>query len=110
MAEPSYFRGLRGIQEIRDDKLRRLAEWLKANRPSCRQLTLKRKDYDLIARYPKAAGLAGFTVSDGSIFYDGFELRWDRSPGRYAPSEGQSSGANEEDKRFGQPHYGHGND
>lgn len=79
----SYFRGLRGIQEIRDGKLRRLAEWLKANRPSCRQITLRRKDYDLIARYPKAAGLAGFTVANGSVIYDGFELHWDKTPQRY---------------------------
>src|SRR6185312_6136350 len=114
MAGECYFRGLFGIEASRDDKLKRLSEWLKANRPSCKQITLKRKDYDLIARYPKAAGLAGFTVSDGAISYDGFDLRCDRSPQRYqqpnAPSEGQSSGASEEDRRFGQPHYGHGNE
>lgn len=79
----SYFRGLRGIQEIRDDKLRRLAEWMKANRPTCTTITLKRKDYDLIARYPKAASLAGFTVQDGVVTYEGFTLHWDKTPERY---------------------------
>lgn len=78
----SPFRGLSGITEIKT-RMGRLSAHLKAFTPSCKTLTLKRKDYDLIKRWPKAANLAGFQINGDSIYFDGFELRYDKSPQRY---------------------------
>lgn len=78
----SYFRGYWSILEVKG-RVERLTDWLKANRPSCKQVTLKGPDYDLVRRWPKAAGLHGFIVTDDGAVYDGFSLLRDKKPRRY---------------------------
>lgn len=78
----SYFRGYVGMEAIRTAVFR-LAEWMKANRPSCRQITLKGKDYDYVRRWPRAASMHGFTVTETGALFDGFELRRAVGPKRY---------------------------
>lgn len=84
VADPkdSYFRGYAGMQDIRL-MVARLADWLKLSTPSCRQITLKAKDYDYVRRWPKAAEMHGFTVTADGVQFDGFELRRAVGPKRY---------------------------
>jgi hypothetical protein len=81
-AQTSVFRGYKSIQEAMDH-IKPLAEWMKANRPTCKRITLKGPEYDLIQRWPKAAKLFGIQVTETSIIYDGFEFGRDKKPQRY---------------------------
>lgn len=78
----SYFRGYWSIKEV-VDYMAPLAAWMKKFKPETKQLTLKRPDYDLIRRWPKAASLHGITVTETGAVFDGFELRHDKKPPRY---------------------------
>ena len=79
----SYFRGYWSIREVIEERMNPLAEWLKENRPSCRVMTLRGKDYDLVRRWPKASGLLGITVTKDATTFKGFELHRDKAPARY---------------------------
>lgn len=63
-----------------------MVEWLLKYKPEgTRHLTLHRKDYDLIARWPKAGKMSGFEYSvEGLITYKGIVLGYDKRPGRYS--------------------------
>lgn len=83
MSAKSAFRGLRGIEDVRD-RMQPLAEWYRAFKPDVTELVLERADYDLLKRWPRAAHLCGFDVVDGEIFYSGLRLTYDTGQGRYA--------------------------
>lgn len=83
MSETSYFRGYWAIKEV-IEYMAPLAGWMRKNKPDIHILTLKRQDFDLLKRWPKAASM--FDVSqglDGSLSYQGFTLKFDKKPPRY---------------------------
>lgn len=83
-AATNSFRGIRGIEEIAV-KMAKLVDYLTRYRPDVKQLILSRPDYDLVARWPKAANVLGFDVTHNGIFYKGFQLTFNTEHGRYQP-------------------------
>jgi hypothetical protein len=82
-ARTSPFRGYRGIEMI-TLMIAPMVEWLLKYKPDPRKLTLTRKDYDLVARWPKAGKMLGFEYPEqGLIVYKGIVLGYDRKPQRY---------------------------
>jgi hypothetical protein len=75
----------RGIQSIREAKARmiRLIAWYSKHKPEITELCVSRADYDLIARWPRAADVEGFVVNHNGIFYEGMRLKYDAVIGRY---------------------------
>jgi hypothetical protein len=84
MADAPSFRGYWAIREV-VERLAPLAEWTKRFKPNQQHLTLQRKDYDLILRWPKAAHVNDVTVINGEAWYHGLELTYDGGPRRYQP-------------------------
>jgi hypothetical protein len=84
-AATQTFRGYRAIAEV-VERMTPLASSLAANRPDIKVITLKRRDLDLIQRWPKAAGVLQIFTTNGVTYWRGFELRADRTPSRYDPS------------------------
>ena len=87
MAEQSYFRGYHAIKEV-VGYLQPLAEWMSKYRPDTKSITLKRQDFDLLKRWPKAAGM--FEVSQdqhGALTFRGFALKFDKKPPRYSKDD-----------------------
>lgn len=82
MAESSYFRGYHAIKEV-VDYVQPLVEWMAQFKPDTKELTLKRGDYDLIKRWPKAAGLFDISVTEEEISYRGVRLKHDLKAPRY---------------------------
>jgi hypothetical protein len=76
----STFRGIKGIRDIKA-RMVGLAKWYRQFKPGVTDIILERKDYDLIARWPKAADVDG-------IFFDGFRLTFDTGQGRYNKNQG----------------------
>lgn len=82
-ARTSVFRGYRGIESIAT-MMAPMVEWLLKYKPDSRHLTLARKDYDLIARWPKAGKMLGFEYSaEGIVTYKGIVLGYDKKAARY---------------------------
>jgi hypothetical protein len=81
-AAQSSFRGIKGIRDIKAE-LEPLAKWYAQFKPDVNDLTCSRVDYDLIARWPKAADLEGFSVTHNGIFFQGMRLTYDTGQGRY---------------------------
>ncbi len=83
MAE-SNFRGYASIGEVMQ-RMTKLVEWTRQFKPNQQHMTLQRKDYDLIKRWPKAAGAHGIAVVDKGreLWYRGLELTYDGGPRRY---------------------------
>lgn len=88
-AQTSIFRGLRGIEDTKA-MMTPMVDWLLKYKPEgSRHLTLHRKDYDLIVRWPKAAKLAGFAISaEGILTYKDIVIGYDKRPGRYQAAKG----------------------
>jgi hypothetical protein len=85
-ARTSPFRGYRGIELIAQ-MMAPMVEWLLKYKPESRHLTLTRKDYDLIVRWPKAGKMLGFEyTAEGLVTYKGIVLGYDKRPGRYSES------------------------
>lgn len=82
MSQQSAFRGIQGIREIRA-RMTTLVAYYQRFRPDVNELVCSRKDYDLIARWPRAANAEGFLISDSGIFYEGLRLTYDTGQGRY---------------------------
>lgn len=82
----SPFRGLQGIPEIKA-RILSLISFYEKQKPDIQELCLNRNDYDLIARWPRAANCEGFVISHDGIFYKGFRLTFDTGEGRYQKSE-----------------------
>ena len=82
MSAISSFRGIQGIREIKA-RMASLVDYYRSFRPDVNELVCSRKDYDLIARWPKAANVEGFLISDSGIFYEGLRLTYDTGQGRY---------------------------
>lgn len=70
------FRGYAALTDVKS-RIAPLAQSLTATRPSCRVLTVRRPDLEVIARWPEAAGVHGFYSNDGVWYWQGFELRAD---------------------------------
>lgn len=81
MAEGT-FRGYWAIKEVLD-RMAPLAAWTKQFKPQQRHLTLPRKDYDLIRRWPKASHVHQTEVVGAEVWYHGLELTYDGGPKRY---------------------------
>lgn len=82
MAAQSSFRGIKGIRDIKAE-MEPLAAWYAKFKPDVTILTCSRVDYDLIARWPKAAHVEGFDVTENGIFFKGLRLTYDTGEGRY---------------------------
>lgn len=83
-AQTSIFRGYNGIAEIAA-MMGPMIDWLLVYKPAPQHLTLHRKDYDLINRWPKAGKMLGFEYSEeGIITFKGVVLGYDKKPGRYS--------------------------
>jgi hypothetical protein len=82
VTDGSAFRGIQGIREAKA-RLAKLAAWYKRFKPEVTELVCSRKDYDLIARWPKAANVEQFLVSASGIYFEGFRLTYDTGQGRY---------------------------
>lgn len=85
MATDSNFRGYWSIREVME-KVERLGSWMEQFKDGCTTITLKRKDHDLLLRWPKAAALFDITAHGGVIMWKGFVLRADSGPSRYDKS------------------------
>lgn len=84
----SPFRGFSGIREI-TERMDGLVQWwneqariLGADHAG-KTLTIKRAEYDLIKRWPKAGKILNVDYNGEVIWYRGFKLRPDTGPGRY---------------------------
>ena len=90
-AQLSSFRGIQGIRDIKR-KMSALVDFYQKFRPDVQELALSRSDYDLITRWPKAAQIEGFSITDNGVFYAGLRLTFDTGSGRYdkrsKPSQG----------------------
>ncbi len=80
------FRGYHSITEV-VERMATLADWMQANKPACRAITLRRSDLDLLQRWPKAAALHQIFTNEGVTYWRGFTLRADKSPPRYEPNK-----------------------
>lgn len=87
MSTPSAFRGIQGIREIKS-RLLPLANWYRSFKPEITELVCERADYDLIERWPRAASVEGFDVTDNGIFYEGMRLTFAVGEGRYEKRPG----------------------
>lgn len=76
------FRGIKGIRDIKA-RMVELVAWYEKFKPEVQELVCERADYDLIARWPKAADAEGFIISHNGIFYKGMRLTYDTGRGRY---------------------------
>jgi hypothetical protein len=84
VSKDSPFRGYRSIEDfVRERRLDEFANWLKEYKPNCHEITVDRSHYDLVRRWPRAAGMLGFVTTPEATFYRGFRLKPDRSRGRY---------------------------
>lgn len=87
MSQPSSFRGIQGIREIKT-RMQALVKWYAQFKPDVTELVIERKDYDLIERWPKAANVEGFDVTDNGIFFSGMRLTYTTGQGRYDKQQG----------------------
>lgn len=87
MSHASAFRGIQGIREVKARMLPLLA-WYRRFKPDINEIIIARKDYDLLARWPKAANVEGFLAGPNGIFYEGLRLTFDTGQGRYEKRQG----------------------
>lgn len=87
MATQGSFRGIQGIREIKA-RLLPLAQWYAKFKPEVTELVCERTDYDLIARWPKAANVEEFDVTDNGVFFKGMRLTFATGQGRYEKKTG----------------------
>lgn len=78
----STFRGYNAIAEV-IGRVTPLADFLSLNRPTVTTITLRRRDLDLIQRWPKAAALHHIFTNEGVTYWRGFILRHDHTAPRY---------------------------
>lgn len=87
MTNTSSFRGIQGIREIKT-RMTQLVAWYRQFKPELREIVIERVDYDLIERWPKAANVEGFDVTDNGIFFSGMRLTYTTGQGRYDKRQG----------------------
>jgi hypothetical protein len=63
--------GVRAVADVLE-RASRLADWLEQHKPSCKVITLTRRDYDLLLKHPSASGV---TVNGQTAYWRTFELR-----------------------------------
>jgi hypothetical protein len=78
----SAFRGSKAIQDV-IERMKPLAEWYERFKPEVRELVVERTDYDLIARWPRAAHALDIEVTHNGSFWKRFQLAYDSGEGRY---------------------------
>lgn len=88
MSDEHSWRGYKAIGEVAG-RMRPLVDFLKANRPDVREITLAGKDYDLVKRWSKGAYQHGFTQTlDGELRFEGvFLIKRGQSEPRYKAKE-----------------------
>jgi hypothetical protein len=86
MSAADSFRGIKGIREIKA-RMSALADFYRKFKPEVTEIVLERSEYDLIARWPRAADFEGFILSHNGIFYEGLRLTYDTGEGRYVKPE-----------------------
>lgn len=87
MSNTSSFRGIQGIRDIKA-RMATLVAWYEKHKPEVRELVVERTDYDLIERWPKAASVEEFDVTDNGIFFKGMRLTYTTGQGRYEKPTG----------------------
>jgi hypothetical protein len=87
MSQVSSFRGIQGIREVKS-RIAPLLSWYRKFKPGVTELVCDRIDYDLISRWPRAANVEGFDVTDNGIFYEGMRLTFSTGEGRYEKRPG----------------------
>lgn len=75
-------RGSRAIAEV-IERMNPLADWLSVHKPECRVLTLRRRDLDLLLRWPAASAHQQIHIIDGVAWWRGLILRADKTAPRY---------------------------
>lgn len=81
----SPFRGYASIREV-VERMGPMGVWMEKFKPECKHLTLKRRDFDLLERWPKAAALFEIQKTpDGGLYWKSFRLYPDTGPSRYPP-------------------------
>lgn len=65
MTVDSNFRGYWAIREVME-RVQRLGSWMEQYKPDCTTITLKRKDHDLLLRWPKASALFDISIFNES--------------------------------------------
>lgn len=78
-ARPS---GLRGVGDVLA-RMNRLADWLQANKPTCKVMTLRRQDFDLLRKFPSASGIH---ENNGVVYWRSFELHALAAPSNRGPT------------------------
>lgn len=87
MSQPNSFRGIQGIRETKS-RMQALVAWYQKFKPEITELVIERNDYDLIERWPRAAGVEGFDVTDNGVFFAGMRLTYATGQGRYDKQQG----------------------
>jgi len=77
-----YFRGFHAIGEVAK-RAQPLAAFMATHHPESQSLRIARSDFDLVARWPKAAALHGFEFGAGQIKFMGFNVIHNNSTPRY---------------------------
>lgn len=73
------FRGYRAVEDV-VVRMKPLAEWHRLNRGDIHVMTLRRRDLDVLRRWPETASHFEITTNNGVTYWHGFELRADRTP------------------------------
>lgn len=87
MTQQSAFRGIQGIREIKT-RMATLVSWYQTFKPDLKEIVIERVDYDLVARWPRAAAVEEFDVTDNGIFFKGMRLTYTTGQGRYEKPTG----------------------
>jgi hypothetical protein len=82
----SYFRGTSAIREVLT-RAKPPAEWTRKFKPHQERLILRRTDFDVVKRWPKAAEIVGFQFRSDGLYYAGLHLYPDTGPGRYVHAD-----------------------
>jgi hypothetical protein len=83
----SLFRGYRSIEDVRK-RLEPLVAFQKQHKPDQPYITLAKKDYDLIVRWPRASHAHEIEVTQTGVWFRGLQLTYDGGPGRYQKPQG----------------------
>lgn len=85
MSTDSVFRGSRAVGTV-IERMLALGEWLEKNRPDAHTITLRRRDLQLLQRWPQAAALHQVYTIDNVTHWRAFTLRADNSAPRFDAS------------------------
>ena len=72
----TVFRGFATVKDV-VQRMGTLADWLTTHRPDCHTLTVRRRDFELLKRWPASAAQFQIFTNDGVTYWRGFTLRPD---------------------------------